>query len=302
MKNFIKLFIGIIIIVKFNSPLICQDTIPPVAKCFEGVANITSLGNFGYFVLPATYFDQESFDNISSHDDLRFSFSTNINETSKAFCDNEMEETTIYVWDEANNYSTCTAKIRIDQKVVIDLCCECYGDSIPPTIVCRDFEAEINSNKNYNLNTGIFVDTAYDNIKLSPHSYIETKTLGCSNLGENIFQISVVDGNGNSNSCHAKLTLTDPNNYCATSSIKRNDTDISLNIQPNPATTEVTIDNAQQFQSIRLINLNGEVISQFNSPGKNLKIDTSMLVDGIFFFQGINENKKTVNKRLVILN
>ena len=78
MKNFKNLLLVITVFLKFNPYLFSQDVTPPTAVCFNGVAQ-TNLPYTGYVVLPAMYFNHNSFDNLTTADNLKYSFSENIN-------------------------------------------------------------------------------------------------------------------------------------------------------------------------------------------------------------------------------
>ena len=287
----------------FISQIICQDTIPPVAKCFIGIPTIVMPENRNYISLPANYFDHNSFDSVTSVENLRYSYSEDITEVIKPFCYEGMEEVTIYVWDEANNFSTCKSKIKLDYEFnTVEPCCECYGDTLKPLVICKNLSAEISVNGYFEFSRYLLVDSLYDNIKatLYPPGCIGFERLTCNDLGENQISIVAYDGNYNTDTCIAIISLSDPNNYCNTASSINYHPEIDLKFHPNPADLETHVLNADQFNKIQLINLNGDVICKFEKPCKNLLINTSRITNGIYFIQGINENALTANKKVII--
>ncbi len=92
--------------------LTIEDCKPPTAYCLPGVSTIPMpVAAGGYIDIWASDFDLDSYDNCTAQEDLIFSFSNDINDRSiRRTCDDVTglpESLTIYVWDEAGNYSTC---------------------------------------------------------------------------------------------------------------------------------------------------------------------------------------------------
>ena len=294
------------LILQINIIGVAQDTIAPVAKCLNTVVDTFPPFNKGYVLLNAKFFNKNSHDETTFIENLKFSFSENINDTLKAFCNEKTEEIRIYIWDEANNYSYCDSKLCVQRSNAHQAfpCCECYGDTIPPVAVCKDTViVELYSNGKFYIYPDLFANESYDNVILNGKKiigYSPWQELGCEDLGFLDVKIIVYDGEHNSDACTSVLNLTDPNNYCNTASSKNYQPEIDLKFHPNPAALETHILNADQFNKIQVINLNGDVICKFEDPDKNLIINTAHMNNGIYFIRGINEGKLTVSKKLIV--
>lgn len=90
-----------------------EDCKKPTPYCKNGVTTVV-MPSTGDITIWASDFDAGSFDNCTDTTDLRFSFSSDINETNRVFtCDDigngisDTIEVTIYVWDEAGNEDFC---------------------------------------------------------------------------------------------------------------------------------------------------------------------------------------------------
>ncbi len=99
--------------------LTIEDCKPPTAYCLPGVSTIPMpIAAGGYIDIWASDFDLDSYDNCTAQEDLIFSFSDNINDRSiRRTCDDVTglpESLTIYVWDEAGNYSTCEVGLLLN--------------------------------------------------------------------------------------------------------------------------------------------------------------------------------------------
>ena len=95
-----------------------EDCKPPTAYCEIGISTIPMPQQAGGFVdIWASDFDLGSTDNCTDAADLVFSFSDDINDRSRRYtcADAGMQiNLTVYVWDEAGNYSTCLVGIVLN--------------------------------------------------------------------------------------------------------------------------------------------------------------------------------------------
>ena len=91
---------------------VVRDRKKPTPYCISEVTTVI-MPSSGNVTIWANDFDLGSFDNCPGT--LRFSFSTNVNDTGKTFtCSNiGMNTVTMYVWDVAGNFDFCTVTINI---------------------------------------------------------------------------------------------------------------------------------------------------------------------------------------------
>ncbi|MEL6866251.1 MAG: hypothetical protein AAFP19_17610 [Bacteroidota bacterium] len=89
-----------------------KDCVAPTAYCLPGLSSIPMpIGQGQSIELWASDFDLDSDDNCTDKANLQFSFSDDINDRTRLkTCDDVTgvpDMDTIYIWDEAGNYSTC---------------------------------------------------------------------------------------------------------------------------------------------------------------------------------------------------
>ena len=95
-----------------------EDCKPPTAYCEIGVSTIPMPQASGGFVdIWAEDFNLGSTDNCTLEDDLSYSFSTDINDNVRRLtCADAGSQIdfTVYVWDEAGNYSSCLVSVVLN--------------------------------------------------------------------------------------------------------------------------------------------------------------------------------------------
>lgn len=114
-----------------------RDCKKPSPVCFNGLATVV-MPSAGMITLPATYFNHNSFDNCTPADGLIYSYSADVNETSRTWtCDDIIAngspifEITMYVTDGDGNQDFCNTFIRIDDN---DGVCDTVGTLISGTV------------------------------------------------------------------------------------------------------------------------------------------------------------------------
>ncbi|MBK9257396.1 MAG: T9SS type A sorting domain-containing protein [Saprospiraceae bacterium] len=95
-----------------NYTFVVRDRKKPTPYCISEVTTVI-MPSSGNVAIWAIDFDLGSFDNCPG--DLRFSFSTNVNDTGKTFtCSNlGINTVNMYVWDVAGNFDFCTVTVNI---------------------------------------------------------------------------------------------------------------------------------------------------------------------------------------------
>lgn len=106
---------------------VVRDRKKPTPYCLSEVTTVI-MPSSGNVTIWASDFDLGSFDNCPGT--LRFSFSSNINETSRTYtCANlGLNTVTMYVWDAAGNFDFCTVSINIQSNGA------CTGSRIAGTV------------------------------------------------------------------------------------------------------------------------------------------------------------------------
>jgi hypothetical protein len=107
------------------------------------------------------------------------------------------------------------------------------------------------------------------------------------NEGVNYYKIMSVDKDGNAS-------------YSETKKISIINSQLSINVFPNPATTTINITSQQNIQQIKLINQLGQTIQKYNNPNQPLTINCKLLTKGVYIVQAVLNNGIITNQKLVI--
>ncbi|MDR4469754.1 MAG: HYR domain-containing protein [Nitrospira sp.] len=113
-------------------------------------------------------------------------------------------------------------------------------DTTPPMVVCNNYTAVLNSSGQASITTANVFQSGSDNCGTVNQQGVSPNTFSCSNLGANQVTLTVNDGNGNTNTCQATVTVQDntpPTVVC------KNHT-VALN-----ASGQASISTANVFQS-----------------------------------------------------
>ncbi|WP_191858648.1 T9SS type A sorting domain-containing protein [Hanstruepera ponticola] len=163
-----------------------EDNVPPVAIAQDITIELDSSGN-------ATI-TAEDINNGSSDDCGIASISIDIDTFN---CDNVGDNTvTLTVVDVAGNVSTATATVTVE-------------DNTMPDVVCNNITVSLDSSGSYTLSAADL-----DAISLGSSDAcgiasmsVSTENFSCEEIGDNTVTLTVVDVNGNENSCEATVTV-----------------------------------------------------------------------------------------------
>ena len=161
------------------------DTISPMAQCRNVVLY---LDNNGLAALAASSIDNTSLDNCGNID-----FS--VSQPSFTCVDLGSNDVMLTVEDLSGNSNSCVASVNVI-------------DSISPLALCENIDVYLN---NLGLGTITAADLdngSNDNCNVTNVSAAQT-SFTCGELGANNVTLTVNDGNGNSNSCIAVVTVID---------------------------------------------------------------------------------------------
>lgn len=102
---------------------------------------------------------------------------------------------TLTVTDNNGNTSTCTATVTVE-------------DLISPTAVCQNLTIYLDANGNASLLPSEVDNGSFDNCGIASMT-LTPNTFTCADTGINLVALTVVDVNGNTNSCTADITVLD---------------------------------------------------------------------------------------------
>jgi hypothetical protein len=113
---------------------------------------------------------------------------------------------TLTVNDGNSNTTTCTATVTV-------------VDNIAPTVVCKPFTAYLNNMGTVNFTPNDVFQSGADNCGTVNLAAVLPNAFNCSNLGANMVTLTVNDGNSNTATCTATVTVVDniaPTVFCKT--------------------------------------------------------------------------------------
>ncbi|MBL4703248.1 MAG: HYR domain-containing protein [Flavobacteriales bacterium] len=106
------------------------------------------------------------------------------------------------VLDAVGNSATCTQTVTVT-------------DNENPNAVCQNISVALDAAGNASIVTGDINNGSADNCSIASMS-LDITAFGCADIGANAVTLTLIDGAGNSSTCGATVTITDPNVPTAT--------------------------------------------------------------------------------------
>ena len=161
------------------------DTIPPTAVCQDVTVYLPSNGQA---IIIGNDIDLGSSDNCGS-------VLTSVSDTAFDCSDIGANFVTLSVTDGSGNSATCSATVTVE-------------DTVPPVAVCQDITLFLPSNGTTVISASDIDLGSSDNCG-TVQPWITDSLFDCSQTGANLVTLHVSDGNGNSSSCSATVTVLD---------------------------------------------------------------------------------------------
>ena len=161
------------------------DTLSPVAICQDITTYLDGAGNV---TITAGDIDGGSSDNCGS-------VSLSASQTVFTCADIGTNNVTLTVDDGNGNTQTCTSVVTI-------------LDTVSPTAVCSNIVAYLDGTGNVSITAGDIDGGSSDNCGSVSLSASQT-TFTCADIGTNNVTLTVDDGNGNTSTCSAVVTVSD---------------------------------------------------------------------------------------------
>ena len=109
---------------------------------------------------------------------------------------NAVRTVTLTATDVAGNTQTCTLTVTLK-------------DVTPPAIVCRPFTANLDASGNVSITPANVYQSGSDNCGVVNLVSVVASSFNCSNVGNNVVTLTANDGNGNTATCNAIVTVRD---------------------------------------------------------------------------------------------
>ena len=162
-----------------------EDNVDPVVACQNFTVQLDASGNA---TITAADVDNGSTDNCGI---------PTLSVAPNSFtCANVGDNVVTLTASDANgNSATCTATVTVE-------------DNTAPTVVCQDFNVELDASGNASISANDIDNGSTDNCGISTLT-VSPNTFTCAELGTNTVTLTVTDVNGNSNTCNATVTVVD---------------------------------------------------------------------------------------------
>ncbi|RMG80288.1 MAG: HYR domain-containing protein, partial [Bacteroidetes bacterium] len=136
---------------------------------------------------------------------------------------------TVTAIDTNGNISTCMATVNI-------------ADTTPPTALCQDLTVQLDANHAASI-TAAQVDNGSSDNCATPTLSLDKMDFNCNDLGANAVTLTADDGNGNTGTCTATITVKDDNNPCCMAPVANCVPTLSVNLDAtgmaNISTTDI---------------------------------------------------------------
>jgi uncharacterized repeat protein (TIGR03803 family) len=155
----------------------------PVAECNDVIIYLDSAGQ--------VVLQPEDIDGGNTGNALQLSLS----KTAFTCADIGENEVILTVTNSTGNKSTCTADVTV-------------ADTLAPFAICVDVEAYLDDSGSVTIDLEAIAGGSYDACGIKTVAS-DVTTFDCSDIGENLIELTVTDMNGNSSSCVARVTVID---------------------------------------------------------------------------------------------
>jgi len=231
-----------------TSNITIQDNTPPQPFC-------RTSGNFvlmpdGLSVILASQLDVGSADNCTAQGDLKFSFSASDPTDNALFLDCSnlgVNNITLYIFDEADNVSSCTATFTV-------------SDETAPTAMCNDVTVYVDEMGNYSITPADSMTiTAGTSDACSPiTTTFSQSTFDCSDIGIPVdVTVAYSDTSMNTSSCVSVITVLDttsPMAMCNTITVYLDETgDYVLMVDDIDSLTSGSSDNCTDEANLTVV-------------------------------------------------
>jgi len=166
-----------------------KDITPPVITC---PANVTLAANANCSSLLGAYSAVSVTDNCTASPAVTQSPAA----STVLLGHNDVETVTLTANDGNGNTTPCTFTVTL-------------LDFTPPTVVCKPYTAPLNAAGAVVVTTGNVFQSGADNCGTVNQVSVTPNTFSCANLGANVVTLTVNDGNGNTATCNATVTVVD---------------------------------------------------------------------------------------------
>ena len=171
-----------------ESVVTVEDNVNPTVVCQDATVQLDAGGNASITTADV---------NNGSSDNCGASLSINV---SNFICtDLGANNVTLTATDGEGNSNTCQSVVTVE-------------DNISPTAVCQDITVQITSGGTASMAAGDIDGGSADNCTVSLS--VSSSSFDCNDLGAYNVTLTATDGDGNSHSCQATVTITDPMLYC----------------------------------------------------------------------------------------
>ncbi len=174
------------------------------------------------------------------------------------------------------------------------------GDNTAPTITLSDIAVSVNVGGTVTVTTAQLENgTATDNCGIASIS-VFPNTFSCTELGNHVVTVTLIDVNGNVTIQTATVTVTDPSNFCDALGVIQNEK-AAFALYPNPTADNIYVESANNVtvRSISVYSLSGQLIVQqrYKSPAEKYRISLGSLPQGMYLLR-LETSEGTYTKKV----
>jgi len=172
--------------------LILTDTIPPVANCIDTFVYLLNMENYIFTDGDILQITEGSTDNCTNYEDLIIDI--DFHEFS---CDDveDIVVLNIVITDEAGNATECVTNITVE-------------DIMAPVAVCDSITIYLDENGQASIDPSQIDNGSYDNCGIDS-MFLSQYVFDCTNVGDNVVQLVVIDVSSLRSECTAVVTVID---------------------------------------------------------------------------------------------
>jgi len=175
------------------------------------------------------------------------------------------------------------------------------GDNTPPTVTLSDLTVSVNVAGTVTVTPAQLENgTASDNCGIASIT-VFPNTFSCTELGDHLVTVTVIDIHGNIINQTATVTVTDPSNFCEALGIAHNEK-AAFALYPNPTFDTVYIEpgNNVTVRVMSLYSLSGQLILQQanRQQAEKYSISLSTLPQGMYLLK-LETSEGTFTRRVM---
>lgn len=161
------------------------------------------------------------------------------------------------------------------------------GDNTPPTATLTDTTVSVDVTGNVTVVAAQLENgTATDNCGIAGIS-VFPNTFNCTELGDHVVTVTILDIHGNVTQQTVTVTVTDPSDFCSALGVDQNES-VTLTLFPNPTSDQVYLQgNNLNIRSVSVYSISGQLIQSesYQQSAEQYSISLKTLPQGMYLLK-----------------